>query len=231
MMPKITVDNIDYNTEDLSDNGKAQLASLQFLETQLVKLQGEIAVYQTAKNAYLSALKIELEKSPAEEKADNTDKKSKMRLKLLGFYGLIYIIFVTKAYSLLAQETITAYFRNDSVNGFIISDAYETHNMGFIYSKDNKFFSLDLGIVSPDMHTYKNQYRVANRSFGEIVTLSLGSKNEQKDNYENKYFVSIRSTGQFGIDEMQDFMHRILGLQPVNQVNDLVRMPRKHGLE
>ena len=26
---------------------------------------------------------------------------------------------------------------------------------------------------------------------------------------------------------MQDFMHRILGLQPVNQVNDLVRMPRK----
>ena len=77
MMPKITVDNIDYNTEDLSDNGKAQLASLQFLETQLSKLQGEIAVYQTAKNAYLSALKIELEKTPAEEKADNTDKKSK----------------------------------------------------------------------------------------------------------------------------------------------------------
>jgi hypothetical protein len=31
-MPKITVDDIEYNTEDLSDNGKAQLASLQFLE-------------------------------------------------------------------------------------------------------------------------------------------------------------------------------------------------------
>ena len=26
-MPKITVDGIEYNTEDLSDNGKAQLAS------------------------------------------------------------------------------------------------------------------------------------------------------------------------------------------------------------
>ena len=75
-MPKITVDNIEYNTEDLSDNGKAQLASLQFLETQLVKLQGEIAVYQTAKNAYLSALKTELEKVPVEETADKkTDKK------------------------------------------------------------------------------------------------------------------------------------------------------------
>ena len=77
MMPKITVDDIEYNTEDLSDNGKAQLASLQFLETQLAKLQGEIAVYQTAKNAYLSALKAELEKLPVEETADKTDKKSK----------------------------------------------------------------------------------------------------------------------------------------------------------
>ena len=37
-MPKITVDGIDYNTEDLSDNGKAQLASLQFLEVQMAKL-------------------------------------------------------------------------------------------------------------------------------------------------------------------------------------------------
>ena len=66
-MPKITVDDIEYNTEDLSDNGKAQLASLQFLETQLAKLQGEIAVYQTAKSAYIKALKVELEKIPSEE--------------------------------------------------------------------------------------------------------------------------------------------------------------------
>lgn len=61
-MPKITVDGIDYNTEDLSDNGKAQLASLQFLEVQMAKLNNEIAVYQTARNAYVVALKAELEK-------------------------------------------------------------------------------------------------------------------------------------------------------------------------
>ena len=61
-MPKITVDGIDYNSEDLSDNGKAQLASLQFLEVQLNKIQGEIAVYQTARNSYVAALKAELEK-------------------------------------------------------------------------------------------------------------------------------------------------------------------------
>ena len=62
-MPKITVDGIEYNTEDLSDNGKAQLASLQFLEVQMNKLQNEIAVFQTAKAAYGAALKAELEKS------------------------------------------------------------------------------------------------------------------------------------------------------------------------
>ena len=40
-MPKITVDDIEYNTEDLTDNGKAQLASLQFLEVQMKKLQSQ----------------------------------------------------------------------------------------------------------------------------------------------------------------------------------------------
>ena len=59
-MPKITVDGIEYNTEDLSDNGKAQLASLQFLEVQMKKLKAEIAVYQTARSAYVNALKAEL---------------------------------------------------------------------------------------------------------------------------------------------------------------------------
>ena len=62
-MPKITVDGVEYNSEDLSDNGKAQLASLQFLDVQLAQLKNEISVYQTAKSAYLSALKAELEKT------------------------------------------------------------------------------------------------------------------------------------------------------------------------
>ena len=58
-MPKITVDDVDYNTEDLTDNGKAQLASLQFLEVQMRKLQNEISVYQTARNSYIAALKAD----------------------------------------------------------------------------------------------------------------------------------------------------------------------------
>ena len=56
------MDEIEYNTEDLTENGKAQLASLQFLEVQMNKLKSEIAVYQTARHAYLAALKADLEK-------------------------------------------------------------------------------------------------------------------------------------------------------------------------
>lgn len=59
-MPNIKVDDIEYNTEDLTENGKAQLASLQFLEVQMAKLKSEIAVYQTARNSYVLALKAEL---------------------------------------------------------------------------------------------------------------------------------------------------------------------------
>lgn len=62
-MPKFTMDGLEYNTEDLSDNGKAQLASLQFLESQMQKINSEIAVYQTARNSYANALKEELKKA------------------------------------------------------------------------------------------------------------------------------------------------------------------------
>ena len=61
-MPKIKIDNIEYNTEDLTENGKAQLASLQFLEGQIKKIRQEMAVYQTAQSTYLQALKLEIEK-------------------------------------------------------------------------------------------------------------------------------------------------------------------------
>ena len=62
-MPKITIDDIEYNTEDLTENGKAQLASLQFLETQMQKTRNEMAVYQTAQRTYVAALKAEIEQS------------------------------------------------------------------------------------------------------------------------------------------------------------------------
>ena len=61
-MPKIKIDELEYNTENLSDEGLVQLKSLQFVEGQLLQLRNEIAVYQTAQRAYVSALSAEIEK-------------------------------------------------------------------------------------------------------------------------------------------------------------------------
>lgn len=62
-MPKIKLDDIEYNTEDLTDKGKANLASLQFLEGQMNKIRNELAVYQTAQRTYVAALKAEIDQS------------------------------------------------------------------------------------------------------------------------------------------------------------------------
>ena len=125
-------------------------------------------------------------------------------------------------------DALTAYFHNDSVNGFQLSDAYETHNMGLRYVSANYYALLDLGIVSPDMHVYQNEFREANRSFGELITIELGQPKDISGSAQ--YYVRVKSAGQFGVDEMQDFAHRLLSLQPVNDVNDLVRMPNNTWL-
>ena len=62
-MPKVTVDDIEYNTEDLTETGRATLASLQFLENQMQQMRNEMSVYQVAQLSYIAALKVEIEKS------------------------------------------------------------------------------------------------------------------------------------------------------------------------
>jgi len=65
-MPAITIDNITYELENLSDDAKAQLASLQFVEQELARLQAQMAAMQTARMAYAKALKAALP-SPLEQ--------------------------------------------------------------------------------------------------------------------------------------------------------------------
>ena len=57
-MATIKIDNKEYGLDSLSEECKAQLASIQFVEQELVRLQA--AALQTAKNAYLQALKASL---------------------------------------------------------------------------------------------------------------------------------------------------------------------------
>ena len=59
-MPTLKIDNIKYELDTLSEECKAQLASIQFVEQELVRLQAKAAALQTAKAAYLQALKNSL---------------------------------------------------------------------------------------------------------------------------------------------------------------------------
>ena len=59
-MATIKIDNKEYDVDTLSEECKAQLASIQFVEQELARLQAQVAVLQTAKAAYLQGLKASL---------------------------------------------------------------------------------------------------------------------------------------------------------------------------
>jgi hypothetical protein len=56
-MAKITIDEKEYDVDDLSDEAKAQVVSLNFVDAELNRLQLKVAAMQTARNAYGTALK------------------------------------------------------------------------------------------------------------------------------------------------------------------------------
>ena len=62
-MPKITIDNIEFNTEDLSENGMLKLKNLQYLNSQMGHIRNEQVAYKAANQTYIKELKIEIEKA------------------------------------------------------------------------------------------------------------------------------------------------------------------------
>jgi len=59
-MATIKIDNVDYDTDTLSNEAKAQLISMQFCDQELQRLQAQAAAYQTARQAYAKALQAAL---------------------------------------------------------------------------------------------------------------------------------------------------------------------------
>ena len=53
----ITIDGQGYDLASLSDEAKSQLASLQFVDAEVARLQAQMAALQTARNAYALALR------------------------------------------------------------------------------------------------------------------------------------------------------------------------------
>jgi hypothetical protein len=63
---KIIVDDTEYSMNDLSENAKAQLESIKFVDTQIQQLQNEWAVCDTARIGYTKALHANLKSIEAE---------------------------------------------------------------------------------------------------------------------------------------------------------------------
>ena len=55
-MPIIKIDNKEYELDSLSAEAKAQLQSLQFVDSELQRLQAQAAILQTARVSYAKAL-------------------------------------------------------------------------------------------------------------------------------------------------------------------------------
>jgi hypothetical protein len=66
-MTTIKIDNVEYDTDKLSDDAKAQLVSLQFCDQELQRLQAQSAAYQTARMAYAKALQSALPAMPTSD--------------------------------------------------------------------------------------------------------------------------------------------------------------------
>ncbi len=70
----ITINGTSYASENLNDTAKMQAANVQVVDTELARLQQQIAIAQTARNAYVTAL-IEAVKGRAESAEAQPPKK------------------------------------------------------------------------------------------------------------------------------------------------------------
>lgn len=59
-MPIITIDNKEYDTDQLSEEAKSQLTNVQLTDQEIQRLQASLAIAQTARFAYAQALNAAL---------------------------------------------------------------------------------------------------------------------------------------------------------------------------
>jgi hypothetical protein len=53
---EVTVDGVTYKLSELSEEAQAQVNNLQYVDKLMGELSAQLAVYQTARNAYQNAL-------------------------------------------------------------------------------------------------------------------------------------------------------------------------------
>ena len=75
-MSTITIDDVAYAEDALSDEAKTELGSMQVCDQRIAALQTDLGIAQTARNAYAHALKGLLPKPAPKAKAKAKAKKS-----------------------------------------------------------------------------------------------------------------------------------------------------------
>ncbi len=75
-MATIKIDGQDYDLDQLSEEAKAQIASIQAVDMKLNELKRDTAIVMTARNMYVQALKKSLEQPEASEPVKSKAKKS-----------------------------------------------------------------------------------------------------------------------------------------------------------
>lgn len=58
----LTIDGAEYNVADISENAQNQVVNLRVTDAEIDKLKQQLAIYQTARTAYVRALSDELPK-------------------------------------------------------------------------------------------------------------------------------------------------------------------------
>lgn len=66
-MPSITLNGVEYKLEDLSEAARAQVINVQVVDAEIVRLQQQLAIAQTARNTYVASLMAVVE-APSEKK-------------------------------------------------------------------------------------------------------------------------------------------------------------------
>ena len=58
--PTVTIDGTDYPLDSLSEQARAQLTNLRVVDQEIVRLQMQLAIHQTARKTYARVLQAEL---------------------------------------------------------------------------------------------------------------------------------------------------------------------------
>ena len=80
-MSTITIDDIVYAEDDLSNEAKVELGSMQVCDQRISALQTDLRITQTARNAYANALNGLLPKAAPKAAAPKAKAKAKAKAK------------------------------------------------------------------------------------------------------------------------------------------------------